>query len=670
MFDFTNKKAALDRFKPTNTVTFNKANQTPTGEATDVSFREAISNVERNRVSSPITDEKQRPVRTVKDVLDVLKKYMSSGGGSGGGGAIINSEPVARQKVSVVAIEGQTLINIAPFEYEVGADLIDVTVNGLVQQKDAYTETLPSELVFTDPLTAGDVVEITIYQAGAFTVLPTAENISATDGFGGLLWNTVQKFINYIKGPNGSSQVGYTPAGTGAVATVTGKKLQREVRSVFDFMTEEQISDARTMTPVLDHTAALNAAFVACSVVNIPANCVIRITSLVIIPTGKDLVGESRYTSQILVDADTDGIRAGIQTTVRDLRIKGGASVTAARALFLLRDDNCFRSNFTRLIIGGFGTSLGDTTNTRCPAMGIKSGNTFLIGFSDSYIFNCGIGWDNYSSTNGRLNACEISNVEMHSCGLGARLKVLNGVTFNNWVSENCDQEGLIVSSCRGVTFNSPYFEVNNQQNTGLYKAEFIIKADGLNGGSNDVGGSVQINDPYMSPGANSVVGLQIEQQRLAFLNGGHFINFAGKPNTIIIDAPGQATNFFINSGVAPVFNANLVVGPYTQTGASPLGFVGPRFRTKNGQTPSLGIGVSSILFTPVVGESGILTIQATNNNSSFRWSGVIQRFSTSITVVTLDSSNLSVTDSAGAVNLTQTGGGAIAFVWSYIRTQ
>ena len=70
--------------------------------------------------------------------------------------------------------------------------------------------------------------------------------------------------LHGLAASDGSAQIGYAPAGTGAVATTVQAK-QRETVSVFDFMTAAQIADVQSGAATLDVTAAIQAALNTCN---------------------------------------------------------------------------------------------------------------------------------------------------------------------------------------------------------------------------------------------------------------------------------------------------------------------------------------------------------------------------------------------------------------------
>lgn len=57
---------------------------------------------------------------------------------------------------------------------------------------------------------------------------------------------------------SGSSLIGFIQSGTGAVAHTQQDKSREQV-SIFDFMTQAQITDAQSGSPTLDHSSAINA---------------------------------------------------------------------------------------------------------------------------------------------------------------------------------------------------------------------------------------------------------------------------------------------------------------------------------------------------------------------------------------------------------------------------
>lgn len=133
--------------------------------------------------------------------------------------------------------------------------------------------------------------------------------VGADDGSSGSLWTTVQGFVNKIISALGASVVGYTPAGTGAVATDVQAKLRESV-SVKDF--------GAVGNGVTDDTAAIQAAVNACSnnvgygtpALYLPSG-VYKITAP-IVPPGYfiHIYGDGSGQSKILFDGVTAAIKS------------------------------------------------------------------------------------------------------------------------------------------------------------------------------------------------------------------------------------------------------------------------------------------------------------------------------------------------------------------------
>jgi hypothetical protein len=421
---------------------------------------------------------------------------------------------------------------------------------------------------------------------------------------------------------------------------------------------------------VTDDTAAFTAAVAAGQTVEIPDNFVIKMTASFTLPQGKSIVGVNRYRSQMYFAGDINGLVVGIQSVVRNLRIKGDGSATSTRALLDMADANCYRSVFDSLIIGGQGTSIGDAANVRYPGMAISSGNCFLIALTNTYVFNAYYGWDNYHSSVGRLNGVQVANVEFHSCQIGSRLKILNAVTFDACTWENSNEEGAIFSSCRGVTMNSPYFESNNQDNTGLYKSDFTVNADGLNGAASDVGGTLHVNNAYFSKGASSysVAAANITNQRLCYWQGGFIVSYS-TTNSLVINSQGLVENFFINTTAPTSFAETMTVGEFLQSGVTQAGITARRFRTLSGTTGALAAAGTSVLFTGTAGRVYLLEVMINTNASTARWVGIVQcHASSALTATAIDSAGVTITNSSGSPLLTNTSGATATFDWSATR--
>lgn len=129
----------------------------------------------------------------------------------------------------------------------------------------------------TTPIVAAwlNDVDETVYAAiGAGGVAPTTPanvraNIGLTATTGAALVGatastnnsgaTVQAQLTNVGSATGATNVGFTQAGTGAVARTAQDKM-RDVVSVFDFMTTSQIADVKANTSLIDVTSAIQTA--------------------------------------------------------------------------------------------------------------------------------------------------------------------------------------------------------------------------------------------------------------------------------------------------------------------------------------------------------------------------------------------------------------------------
>jgi len=189
-----------------------------------------VSNQLGRALKIPISDGAEGAISTELPPADTRASRLLGFDGDG------NLTTYTDISVSVVNVErtlatataGQTLVNLS-FTYTPGVNALSVYLNGahLVRGTD-YTETSSTSITLTIGAQLGDVIEVVGGQQA-----PT--------------------------GSVDSSSVGYTPAGTGAVATSAQDKLRQSV-SVFDFMTPAQQADVASGTGVLDVTAALAAA--------------------------------------------------------------------------------------------------------------------------------------------------------------------------------------------------------------------------------------------------------------------------------------------------------------------------------------------------------------------------------------------------------------------------
>lgn len=405
--------------------------------------------------------------------------------------------------------------------------------------------------------------------------------------------------------------------------------------------------------------------------------------SNVVMPAGSKIIGQDRYHSKFLLSGDIEGITVGNHCEVENLRIIGNTSMTTdaagrAKACLLLGTPASGISRFraANLILGGPNTSLGDAANARCTGAGLKTGLCFLFSLEDIYAFNADIGVEGFFVTDAAINAARMAQIECHSNRIGARLGILNAVTLDTWTLENNDEEGLILGGCRSVDLINPYFELNNQTTNGARRADLLIEGDTTFTGTADVGGSVRLKGGYFSGGTNALYGIYADKQRGIEIDWPYMIEYSGATNTIYVgdnDTSGELKGFYNNSSVGIRLPANFISGNYEYTGVSTRGQqIVPVVNSKQGATAALAPAGTEDLFTPSAGETYLLTIFSSNNNSGFHWSGIVTKHSDSGTIVvsSIDTpSNISVAGASGAVRMTNDHASAtIDFLWSAIR--
>ncbi len=111
------------------------------------------------------------------------KQYVDTQILTGGAGGVFNSE-------TFTATAGQTVFTLTN-SYTVGINSLNVYINGVHQQPDAYTETDATTITFSAGLDAGDTVEINAVVPVAVNTI-AAGNVTVSGG------TNVQAFINKI----------------------------------------------------------------------------------------------------------------------------------------------------------------------------------------------------------------------------------------------------------------------------------------------------------------------------------------------------------------------------------------------------------------------------------------------------------------------------------------
>ncbi len=176
--------------------------------------------------------------------------------------------------------------------YIPGSNTMQVFVNGLLLAVGFdYTETGANSVVFTTGLTAGDEVQFVVF----------GDTVSAAESF----------------------NVGYTPSGTGAVATTVQAKLRESV-SVKDF---GAIGDG-----VTDDTTSIQAAITAGKQVHFPAGTY-KLTAVVRLKRDRILFGDGRVNTIINQTGDVSAFEMDETTdaalvygiVIKDMSITKGA---------------------------------------------------------------------------------------------------------------------------------------------------------------------------------------------------------------------------------------------------------------------------------------------------------------------------------------------------------
>lgn len=171
--------------------------------------------------------------------------------------------------------------------------------------------------------------------AALIRYVPTSTGLSGSiRSFLESLWTTGESA--------GAALIRYVQSGTGATARTVQSKLRDHV-SVFDFMTADQIADTQLVTPVLDHTAALQAALDAMAIplvkdsarLHIPAGRY-RISSELVVEFNGVLYGDGVETTVItLLNATQNGISVPYSGTlqIHGIHIKADVAKTAGAGI-------------------------------------------------------------------------------------------------------------------------------------------------------------------------------------------------------------------------------------------------------------------------------------------------------------------------------------------------
>lgn len=156
-----------------------------------------------------------------------------------------------------------------------------------------------------------DRIVITVQQLAA-KVGAGALNIGAAATIAAIL-----TALTNLAASSGAGLVGVIRNATGAVATTLLKWLNWRDAHVFEFMTDAQIADALTGAPVLDHTAAIQAALNSCATLRLPPGCTLNAGKL-IITRSLEIIGHG---ATLLHKAGAAGTGNGLIESKQDFKV-------------------------------------------------------------------------------------------------------------------------------------------------------------------------------------------------------------------------------------------------------------------------------------------------------------------------------------------------------------
>jgi len=261
-------------------------------------------------------------------------------------------------------------------------------------------------------------------------------------------------------------------------------------------------------------------------------------------------------------------------------------------------------------------------------------------------------------------NALVFNGCESQSNRIGVAMSLMNNVVWSGGAIEGNQEQGLIVGTSRAFKMFGCQFESNNgTTGTGdsTIKADILIQPTAI--GGTDPSTGMSIEDCRIHKGPNSEYGIYHDGQRNLSLNTIFFKEYDLSPGV----AAFFSTNHANNSGsLKNIFGdgADIIINS-SEISREDNG-ISYNF---NGTTASLtATGGTEDLFTPNDGEVYDLSARGSNINTARRWSGLVRVDSGTMVVTVFESSNITIQDNAGAVQLQNDQGSAQSFVWSAVR--
>jgi len=388
------------------------------------------------------------------------------------------------------------------------------------------------------------------------------------------------------------------------------------------------------------------------------------------IPIGSEVIGLSKYDTGFELIGDVDGIDVGRYTELSNFRIIGSASQTSSRYALGMGTGSIdsARSNLNSMVIGGKQSSsahFNDDVDLQLACPAIKGGNTFLNNFNSVYMQQADYGYLNtINSGMTSNNALVFNGCESQSNRIGVAMSLMNNVVWSGGAIEGNQEQGLIVGTSRAFKMFGCQFESNNGTiGTGdsTIKADILIQPTAI--GGTDPSTGMSIEDCRIHKGPNSEYGIYHDGQRNLSLNTIFFKEYDLSPGV----AAFFSTNHANNSGsLKNIFGdgADIIINS-SEISREDNG-ISYNF---NGTTASLTATVGTEdLFTPNDGEVYDLSARGSNINTARRWSGLVRVDGGTMVVTVFESSNITIQDNAGAVQLQNDQGSAQSFVWSAVR--